>query len=48
MWWFYSNRYLSLAYVLLGVLFILGLIALGLFIKRVLRKIKLKKKATGK
>lgn len=48
MWWLYSNRYLSLAYVLLGVLLILGLIALGLFIKRVLRGIKLKKKATAK
>ena len=48
MWWLYSNRYLSLAYVLLGVLFILGLIALGLFIKGVLRGIKLKKKATAK
>lgn len=41
MWWLYGNRYLSLAYVLLGVLLILGLISSVLFIKRVLiRRIK--------
>ncbi len=48
MWWLYNNRYLTLAYAAYAVLLILGLIALGIFIKRLLRKIRLKRKATEK
>jgi hypothetical protein len=48
MWWLYNNRYLTLAYATYAVLLILGLIALGIFIKKLLRKIRLKRKATEK